>query len=952
MGDVSKSDVENWLLLIEEIYRKKQHLKQFKQEKDALRSYLYAIEQQFNKNESSFCKLTVPYRVGGTGIVFKAIHNSLPDQELAFKFNRPLIESDEMSQVENERRILPYMNHPNIIRVYSVGEIQVPTVRQRLSYIIEPFVPGVRTVGDYVSDLSKEMSEFLEKKDKAINNTIADQFLNEIVSVLRQWVTALLYIHQKGYLYLDIKPDNVMVSALVPEPTVYFDDRFGHPDLKNEAEYRSPSRVMKALRRKDIRPEFDLFALGKSILSLLRVVAEDYPHDLPQRPLFRSLHFLATRLLDGKNEENEPLGTIAAETFGCLTRNDYKSIKYSKLEHVLRDIEKENGAWNIEERVPELATYSKDVVRVITGTNTVLTDRLKAIIEHPLVSRLKAVSQLGLVSLVYPTADHSRFDHSLGTFTYTASYVKSLFQDTQNPIFRNLVDETDIKAVLLASLLHDLGQYPLAHDLGEIHELIFKHTNLTESLLSDPSTDKYNRTLLDIIQGIDEHNAWAVDANCLRRILKLSTTGKSEKTYVPSYSPAKSDDILQLSNRQSKLFDERDSGRDFKAEMLSAVIDGPIDADKADYIIRDSEQCRVPYGHQLDIERLLRVLTTVRLRGDERNNITIGVYEKGRASAESFAFARYLMHSSIYWHHTSRVIKTMVQYGVALGLPCEVFLATPVGAGKIEGLKQNLLYFIKHLTPPFIDMSTVSSVSSESRPRQQNSEKQSLEKNPSSEVYEQVVGSRIKEAGDKKINKQDTKWVPGVCPTDGMMLDWLNLGSNSSEGKALIESIQKRDLYKRVCTISRERNGDLVTRLEKLNWPGRIDLCRKVQGKIYSRILEKGPPKGTRPLESQDEVGKHFTQELAIIIDIPDREKLIKDRRPLVYVPELQRKTYFQETQDPIKAEQFMNSIEALLGTIAPIRVLCHPHVRQAVSFSSTQSEIIGDICNASNQVF
>ena len=45
-----------------------------------------------------------------------------------------------------------------------------------------------------------------------------------------------------------------------------------------------------------------------------------------------------------------------------------------------------------------------------------------------------------------------------------------------------------------------------------------------------------------------------------------------------------------------------------KTNVLAAIVDGQIDADKADYIIRDSARCELPYGRQLDVERLLRAL--------------------------------------------------------------------------------------------------------------------------------------------------------------------------------------------------------------------------------------------------------------------------------------------------------------------------------------------------------
>ena len=970
MSDKSSEDseIESWLSKLEDLYRKKGERAEeaFKHEKDPLREYLRKAKTEINERECSICKLQQPYKIGGTAVIFEATHLNIQDQKLVFKFNRPLLSGDEMSQVENERNILPSMDHPNIIRVYDAGEFEVEKTGQKLSYVVEPFIHDVLPLDDYIGSLSKGI--------KRLNASLADRLLRRLVSPLRQWVKALLYIHRKKNMYLDVKPDNTIVDKeghlyvidfgsvqtidnVNPNESinVFFDGRFAHPELLVKASYYSKSRLKKAIRRRDLRPEFDLYALGKSILYLLKVVAREHPHDLPQRPLFRSLHFLATRLLDGKNEESYSREDIIGETFGSLTRSDYSSIKYTNLEDVLRDLEKEYGYWNPEDVVPELATFSKDVVREIAGMNTVLTNRLKAVIQHPLVARLKAINQLGLVSLVYPTAEYWRLDHSLGTFTYTVGYIKALFEDSQNPIFRNLVDEQDIKAVLLAALLHDLGQYPLAHDLGEVHELIFKHTYLTESLLSDQTKDKKGRTLLDIVK--DDHDGWGVEPDWLRKILELSTH-ESKKTLDDAIKvPSNAKEVTEHSTVQSEILVETDTVRNFKADMLSALIDGPIDADKADYLTRDSEQCKLTYGKQLDIERLLRVLTTVRIPGGEtsHNIVTIGVYEKGRASAESFGFARYLLHSSVYWHHTSRILKAMLQYATALVLPDEVFQVSRSGNARIREIQENLLLFVKKLTPPF---KMVEEERITSRPL---SKTEKPEMAPPDDVFNLVTGASdesVHTIHKDKLKPVAETWSPGISWTDWLMLNWLKSLSKSSkaqartEAAALIESIKGRDLYKRVCTISRGSNKDLVGKLDRLSWLGRIELCRKVQAKIYQFITERGPKVETRPLTSSDEVERLFKTELVILIDVPDPKKLTTDKRPLVYVSELHRKTYYQESESPIMADDFMHSMDALMNSISPIRVLCHPRVHQWISICVDQVDIIEAIRTTIGEVF
>ncbi len=590
---------------------------------------------------------------------------------------------------------------------------------------------------------------------------------------------------------------------------------------------------------------------------------------------------------------------ILTETFGGLQTSDYTTIHYTNLAEVLTDLEKELGSWNPEDKIPELGTYAKSVVRVVPEINTVITPRLRKLLEHPLLARLKMITQLGLVTLVYPTADHSRYDHVLGAYTYTASYVKSLFHDSQNPLFRNIVDEKYLRAVLLAALFHDVGQFPLAHDLGEVEPKIFGHSSISIELLSNPTPDKKGNTLAEIIEGT---KWWNVKLDCLRRILKSHSGGSQ--------------------------IGEPDT-RDFKADMLSALIDGPIDADKADYIVRDSDQCRIPYGRQLDIERLLRVITAVPIPEHlrVRHKVTIGVYEKGRASADSFTLARYLLYSSVYWHHTSRIAKCMLQYATTLLLPAIVF--TPGGDEEIRRIRAKLFTFLMNLTPPFEE------INEDIRDSRSFTIKETFEgKKPPIDVLKTLPA-------DSRTLTAEKHWYPGISWTDWLMLEWLKTLSNDSRGIALIEMIQKRELYKRVLTIPRnDHNKKLIGALDTLSWPDKIRLSEKLQINIQKLIEKKAPEIETMSLSCPDDAQKIFSTNLAILVDIPNVKRITAER-PLIYMPELERKTYYHPSTLPAEAESLSKAQDILMESISPVRILCHPDLRQWLHYCVKQSKLL-----------
>ena len=923
---VLDSEIESWMNVLKEKYGASRS-KHFEKEAPIIRVFLADLKKEIEHKEGLISKIICPWEVGGTGIIFKVAQRNMPNEELILKFSRPLISGDELTIVENELKILPKMNHTNIVRVFDVGSMSFKVDGQEHSvcFIVEPFIPGVLKLSDYCLKLFD--------KEKHLTEQMLDDSLQKLCELLEQWVDALIYIHKQGYVYLDVKPSNVLVdkdghvividfgSVKEYDPGgsgsvyVYFTERYADLRLKKSASSStSTDRIKKSISVSDILFEYDYYALGKSIIELLNDALRNYEHDLPERPLFRSLHFIATRLLNGLNDQEQiaPDTHHVGEIFPGLIKSDYTAICYKSglpledknvmkhlegknsrtaLEDLSIDLKKETGIWNPEIAVPELGSYSKDVLRIVFDTYTVLTPRLKELMSHPLFARLKQISQLGLISLVYPTADHTRFDHVLGAYTYTSKYVKSLIHDPQNPVFRNLVNENDIKAVLLAALLHDIGQYPLAHDLGEVHPQIFGHLKISAELLESEKKNKKGKTLKEMIT--DSKEGWGVSIDCLKQILGAQSV------------QAKLTKLIQTPSVQ-----------DFKADLLSSLIDGPIDADKADYILRDSVECRVPYGQQLDIDRLLRVLTVVLIPVQNRSEhkVTIGVYEKGMASSDSFGLARYLLFSAVYWHHTSRIAKSMLQYGTAMILPREVFGTE--GEERIKQLHEKLLQFIIELTPPFEEPTR------KTAQIEKPEDKISMGVAPPTDVFEELAKKR-------PIAPQlalAEEWYPGISLTDWLMLRWIKTLGEPSKGSTLIDNILKRNLYKRAFTLQRiEGNKSLLSDIDRLSWPQKVRLCEVMQQSILSDLKQGQQFETTILPTTVEDIEKLCAQELAVLLDAPDPSITLKGERDLYLVPELERKTYYHEAVAPYKADNLLNCLNQLMSNISPIRILCHP---------------------------
>lgn len=256
--------------------------------------------------------------------------------------------------------------------------------------------------------------------------------------------------------------------------------------------------------------------------------------------------------------------------------------------------------------IPELIELDRrqQLIRIPPQLDVPLTPRVRQIIDTTEFRRLARISQLGLVELVYPAAHHSRFEHSLGVYRVALLYLKRLSHD---PRFREVISPHEAKVFIAAALLHDLGHWPFCHPIEDIdlpgvpeHEM-FANSFLLEGEIADTLRDD-----------------WGINP---REVVALL----SEKP------------------------------RDASSSILHSMLSGPIDVDKMDYLFRDSLHAGVPYGQNFDQERLIGSLC-LNEAGDG-----LAITGKGRTAAEMMVFARYVMFSEVYWHHTVRAATAMLQ---------------------------------------------------------------------------------------------------------------------------------------------------------------------------------------------------------------------------------------------------------------------------------------------------
>ncbi|MDR2803309.1 MAG: HD domain-containing protein [Treponema sp.] len=236
-----------------------------------------------------------------------------------------------------------------------------------------------------------------------------------------------------------------------------------------------------------------------------------------------------------------------------------------------------------------------------------LTPELEKLTYSSVFIRLHRIAQLGPANFCYPGATHTRAAHSLGVYHLTRRMLSVLCERGAS----EWLSYCGIRSMLCAALLHDAGHFPYAHSLKELP--LDPHEKLSGILIRSSPVN----SLIAHAGGDPEITAAIVDCS-------IDAKGDAE--------------IL------------------FYRKLLS----GCLDPDKLDYLNRDARYCGVPYGAQ-DIDFIFSMLYPHPERG-------VDVGARGITSVESILFSKYMMYSTVYWHHSVRCATAMVKKSLLAGL--------------------------------------------------------------------------------------------------------------------------------------------------------------------------------------------------------------------------------------------------------------------------------------------
>ncbi|WP_206808411.1 HD domain-containing protein [Paradesulfitobacterium ferrireducens] len=288
----------------------------------------------------------------------------------------------------------------------------------------------------------------------------------------------------------------------------------------------------------------------------------------------------------------------------------------------------------LKDYVPLKVRGSKVIHDTILGSNIFSAHEI-AILDLPLVQRLRRINQVDVVPLVFPSGNHNRFEHSLGVASIGEKLVRALFKKITEGQQRHKHPYVDItfrehevlNLVRMAAIMHDCGHGPFSH----MSERIYKE-------LSDIQYEKENDPRL---VGASPHE--------ILSYLIVTSTPLHEffEKYIAAEYKVNID--LQLVGDMIVGYVENPA-----SAFVVDIINGAFDADKLDYIQRDSYFTGIKMV--LDLDRLFYALDIVT---DQSGRLRLSVDLTGVTPLEQIVFNKMMLYSSVYHHHKVRAAECL-----------------------------------------------------------------------------------------------------------------------------------------------------------------------------------------------------------------------------------------------------------------------------------------------------
>ncbi len=558
-------------------------------------------------NEANVRTQAEPLGEGGSGVVFLAEQELRDDIKIkrAIKF---FVYSDKIAALTAHRDSGPIsasqffeelvnvaaVRHENLIKVIDVGVYTPESASSnQIPYIVTDYVCG------------PTLQRVMDNGDLKLTLQDASEHLLDFLLALCRGVA---HLHSKHLYHCDIAPKNIFLEGVPPQQTVVLGD-LGVGKLLDPSSIDSDDEVFVAgtkdysplsvrkvltsrIPRRDLatlQPHWDLYAIAHTGLNMLRVL----PTDAPAEPWQEALKELLTAVENGTG----PHAVTELE----------ERIEW------LRPIHRTVAA------VPELTeSFPSRRPRLVPVQPTITSARIRRLLHHPGVLRLKQVPQLMMGDAVFAGANHTRYEHSLGAFENMRQYLAVLANSKE---FLQHFNQPAVETALVSAALCNLADYPFAHvlralgDCGQEMFSSFNQSTLLQKLLSESPP-----------QG-----------------------GASLESIIRKHFPS-----VNLSSLTGLLAGNTTTLRDPAFRFMHSLLDGSLGVRIVDYLRRDAWHLGISQSDPIDLDELLEHIVF--------HDGSVAVTSAGLSVVEQIVTQRYWMYKRIYWNQPNRALHAMIRH--------------------------------------------------------------------------------------------------------------------------------------------------------------------------------------------------------------------------------------------------------------------------------------------------
>jgi len=281
----------------------------------------------------------------------------------------------------------------------------------------------------------------------------------------------------------------------------------------------------------------------------------------------------------------------------------------------------------------------------------------------PIFQRLHWIKQLGPLHTVFPSAQHSRFSHTIGVFYIVKRMIEHLENRPDEHKYKFCKEEKEKELLKFAALLHDIGHVPLSH----VGEEVLKDTS-EEELEGDFLAKVKDNTFDPFTEG--EPSWWDLFPE---REYHGSSTKLHER--LSAEIVLHSEEIDNVLRKEWDRKEERKKAKEKIAQIIvgqnytdvpTLLLHSELDADRLDYLLRDSFFTGVGYG-KIELDYIISRLAIFR---DEHNVADVCVENKGLHTVEHYILGRFFLQTQVIFNRKVRfmdllfrdVMKYMVKH--------------------------------------------------------------------------------------------------------------------------------------------------------------------------------------------------------------------------------------------------------------------------------------------------